>query len=260
MKPLLSVIDLKVQCQTKNGPVQIVNSIGFHINPGEIVGLVGESGSGKSMTALALLNLLGKNTSIQGQVLFEDKNLLDLDEKLMRTVRGKHIGMVFQDPTTSLDPTMCIGQQVAETILEHQNLSKKQAYEKSVSLLSQVGIGEPQKRMEQYPHELSGGMRQRVMIAIALSCDPQLLIADEPTTALDLTIQSQILELIKLRQREKGFSVLWITHDLGVVANMCQRVLVMHNGKIVEDASVVDLFSNPKHPYTQTLLKSSQWT
>lgn len=256
MKHLLEVRNLSVQFTRKQGVLPAVRDINFHIDPGEIVGLVGESGCGKSVTAQTVMRLLDKYTQTQGQIFFENDDLLKLDEQQMQKLRGNRIGMVFQDPAAALDPTMRIGSQITEGLRIHERISKEAINQKSLALLHQVGIGEPHERLRQYPHELSGGMKQRILIAMALACGPQLLIADEPTTALDVTIQLQILNLLKKMQKQNGFSMLFITHDLGVVANICQRVLVMHEGKIVEEGPVKEIFANPKHPYTKTLLNA----
>ncbi|MBA3723134.1 MAG: ABC transporter ATP-binding protein [Parachlamydiaceae bacterium] len=254
-KSLLNVSNLTVHFSTRSGPVKAVTAIDFHINSGEILGIVGESGSGKSVTAQSILKLLPKNGHIiSGDITFDNQQILTKTEREMENIRGKQIGMIFQDPMTALNPTLRIGYQIAEGLIKHEKFNKKKAKEKVLELLEQVGITDPQLRIGQYPHELSGGMRQRIMIAIALACKPRLLIADEPTTALDVTIQAQILELLKQIQCERQFSILLITHDLGVVANICDRVLVMYKGKIVEDAPVDQLFCNPQHPYTKTLL------
>lgn len=257
MNPLLDIKNLNINFKTYQGVIPVIRGVDLHINRKEVVGLVGESGSGKSVTAQSILQLLGKGSEIvSGEMIFEGYNLLSKTEKEMQSIRGKKIGMIFQDPMTALNPTMKIGKQIMEGLLKHGEISKQEAYNRALLLLKQVGIADVEERVNQYPHELSGGMRQRVLIAIALSCEPQLLIADEPTTALDVTIQSQILELLKSLQQERSLSLLIITHDLGVVANICDRVLVMYAGQIVEEAPVDILFSQPKHPYTQALLQS----
>lgn len=254
---LLEVDNLVTQFKTDEGPFNVVDKISFHIGQGETVGLVGESGSGKSITSLSILGLIKPpGRVVQGRIKFQGENLLDKSKKQLRNIRGRDISMIFQEPMTSLNPVLTVGEQIAETVRLHQGLDRKSAKERAVEMLKKVGIPMPETRINQYPHELSGGMRQRVMIAIALSCDPKLLIADEPTTALDVTIQAQILELMKRLNEEVGMGVLLVTHDLGVVAEMCERVLVMYAGKIVEQASAKDLFKEPLHPYTQSLLKS----
>lgn len=258
MKELLKVKNLKTYFFTHEGTVKAVNSIGLKINQGETLGLVGESGCGKSVTALSIMRLIphppGKIVS--GEIYFEGKNLLKLDEKKMRKIRGKKISMIFQEPMTSLDPVFTIGHEIMESIQLHQGLKKKEAREKTIEVLRIVGMPDAEKRINNYPHELSGGMRQRAMIAMALSCNPTLLIADEPTTALDVTIQAQILRLINELKEKFGASVMLITHDLGVIAEMCDYVAVMYAGYIVEYADVDTLFRNPLHPYTKGLNKS----
>ena len=237
---------------------QVLDGISFDIKKGEIVGLVGESGCGKSVTSLSIMQLLkdtpGKITN--GEVIFQGHNLLDASKKEMLDIRGDKMSMIFQEPMSSLNPSMRIDKQMIEGIRLHTPLTKAEARKKAADILSQVGIPDPQRVLKNYPHQLSGGMRQRVMIAMAMSCEPDLLIADEPTTALDVTIQAQILELMKKIQQDKGMSILLITHDLGVVAEMCSRVIVMYAGKIVEEAPVEILFANPTHPYTQGLIAS----
>ena len=239
-------------------PISAVDGVDFEIFPGETLGVVGESGCGKSMTALALTGLLPKPQVrvTSGQVLFEGQDLLKCSESRLRTLRGNRIGMIFQEPMTSLNPLLSIGVQISEALVIHHRLSQSAAASAAVELLARVGIGSPESRARDYPHRLSGGMRQRVMIAMAMACRPSLLIADEPTTALDVTIQSQILELIDELKRETNAAVLLITHNLGVVAQTAQRVMVMYSGKIVEQASVEQLFSNPTHPYTRGLIGS----
>lgn len=238
--------------------MQAVRDLSFSVMQGEAVAVVGESGSGKSVTAKTLMRLIkmppGKITS--GSILFEDQDLLKLTEAEMRKVRGNKIGMVFQDPMTSLNPTLTIGMQIMEGLMLHEGMGKEKAKARALELLHQVGIPNPEARINQYPHQFSGGMRQRVVIAIALACNPSLLIADEPTTALDVTIQAQILRLMKKLQIETKTSIILITHDLGIVAELCDRIFVMYAGEIVESGTTQDIFSNPKHPYTQGLLKS----
>lgn len=256
--PLLEVNNLHTHFFTKSGVVKAVDGIDFSIKPGETLGIVGESGSGKSITAMSILGLIpsppGKIT--EGEVIFKGENLLDKSEKQMRKIRGKEIAMVFQDPMTSLNPVFSVEKQIIETILAHDKLSKRQAKQRALELLQLVGIPDPKKRLKNYPHEFSGGMRQRVMIAIALSCNPSLLIADEPTTALDVTIQAQILELFKKMQAELNMAIVMITHDLGVVAEVCDRVMVMYAGKPVEFTETKNLFDHGKHPYTLGLMNS----
>lgn len=256
--PLLEVNNLHTHFFTKSGVVKAVDGVDFSIQPGETLGIVGESGSGKSITAMSILGLIpsppGKIT--EGEVIFKGENLLHKTEKQMRKIRGKEIAMVFQDPMTSLNPVFTVEKQIIETILAHDKLSKKQAKERALELLQLVGIPDPKKRLKNYPHEFSGGMRQRVMIAMALSCNPSLLIADEPTTALDVTIQAQILELFKKMQTELNMAIVMITHDLGVVAEVCDRVMVMYAGKPVEFTETNNLFAHGKHPYTLGLMNS----
>jgi oligopeptide/dipeptide ABC transporter ATP-binding protein len=256
--PLLEVKNLVTTFHTDEGELRAVDGVAFQIEQGETVGLVGESGCGKSVTSLSILRLIpeppGKIAS--GQILFEGKNLIDLTEREMRSVRGNQISMIFQEPMTSLNPVYDVGDQIVEAIRLHQKKSRKEARERAVDLLALVGIPSPKTNANAYPHELSGGMRQRVMIAMALACEPKLLIADEPTTALDVTIQAQILELLKKLQDQLKMSVLLITHDLGVVAEYTEHVVVMYAGRVVERAPVRDLFARPKHPYTKGLLES----
>ena len=255
---LLEVQDLKTYFKVKAGRVRAVDGVSFAVKPGEKVGVVGESGCGKSVTALSIMRLLPQPAGeyAGGSVLFNDQDLLDLPEKEMRKIRGGKIGMIFQDPMTCLNPTMTIGKQIGEALRIHLKLSKDEALKRAVSLLEQVGIPAAAERVNSYPHQFSGGMRQRVMIAIALACNPKLLIADEPTTALDVTVQAQILELINGVCTEFGTAVILITHDLGVVAGVTDRVVVMYAGKIVETAPTDELFANPRHPYTLGLLAS----
>lgn len=255
---ILEVKDLRTSFFTDEGEVKAVDGVDFTIEKGKSIGIVGESGSGKSITSLSILRLLQEPIGkiVGGEILFKGENLLNKSKKEMMGIRGNNISMIFQEPMTSLNPTLTCGEQIAESIRIHQKLNKKDAWEKAVEMLTLVGIPSPEKRASQYPFELSGGMRQRVMIAIALACNPELLIADEPTTALDVTIQAQILELIKKLQSELGTSLMMITHDLGVVAEMCDKVAVMYCGKVVEYTDVKTLFTNPKHPYTVGLLNS----
>ena len=255
---LLEVKDLKLHFKVKAGSVRAVDGVSFSIKPGEKVGIVGESGCGKSVTALSIMRLIPQPPGIYagGSILFGDQDLLDLPESGMRKVRGGQIGMIFQDPMTCLNPTMTIGKQIAEGLRIHLKLSQDQAIKRAVSLLEQVGIPDAKARINSYPHQFSGGMRQRVMIAISLACNPKLLIADEPTTALDVTVQAQILELISGVCDEFGTAVIIITHDLGVVAGMTDRVVVMYAGKVVETAPTSEIFAHPRHPYTLGLLAS----
>ncbi len=259
MNPLIAICHLHVHFHTYEGIIQAVRGLNFYVNRGEIIGLVGESGSGKSVTAQAILQLLPKDGHIaSGRILFEGEDLVVKRKQEIENIRGKKIGMIFQDPFSSLNPTMRIGQQILEVLVKHEGFSRKAAYQKALQLLDQVGIGDAVQRMHQYPHELSGGMRQRILLAIAIACRPSFIIADEPTTALDVTTQAQILELIKAIRKQQQTSFLLITHDLGVVAHLCDRVLVIYGGQIVETAPVDQLFSNPQHPYTQALLKSKR--
>ena len=254
---LLEVSKLRTSFFTADGVVHAVDNVSFDVRRGEAVALVGESGCGKSVTAMSIMRLVatpGKITA--GSIRFKGRDLASLSEKEMRNVRGNDIAMVFQEPMTSLNPVFKIGAQVAEAIRLHRKVSKKEAWKQAGDMLELVAIPDPHKRLDDYPHQLSGGMRQRVMIAMALSCDPELLIADEPTTALDVTIQAQIMEILEGLQKKLGLAVLLITHDLGVVAEFCERVIVMYTGRIVEEAPVHQLFSNPAHPYTRGLLKS----
>lgn len=255
---LLKIENLNIQFTNPMGPALIaVDNVSLEINQGETIAVVGESGCGKSTLAMSIMGLLPTGSAqINGQILFSDKNLLTIGEAGMQKIRGKKIAMIFQDPMTSLNPYMTVGNQIAEQIIQHTTLSGKEAMAKALDLLIAVGITNPQERINRYPHEFSGGMRQRVMIACALSCEPQLLIADEPTTALDVTIQAQIMELIKNLVRERNMSLLLITHDLGVVGESCQKVAVMYAGQVVEAGNVSEIFNNPKHPYTNALLQS----
>ena len=254
---ILSVKNLQVSFQTFDGKVQAVRGIDFDLKKGETLAIVGESGSGKSVTTRSIMQLLSSNAFIEnGEIIFEQENILEKSESEMQQIRGKKIAMIFQDPMTSLDPTMKVGMQVAESMIKHLKLSKKEALQQAVQLLEQVGIPNAEKRVNDYPHQFSGGQRQRIVIAIALACNPDILIADEPTTALDVTIQAQILELLKDIQQKQGTSIIFITHDLGVVANVADRVAVMYAGKIVEYGLVDEIFYNPRHPYTWGLLCS----
>jgi len=258
MERILEVNDLHVSFHTYAGEVKAVRGVNFHVNRGEAVAIVGESGCGKSVTAQSLMKLIPMPPGQikKGQILFNGQDLVKKSNKEMESIRGKEIGMIFQDPMTSLNPTMTIGNQIMEGLIKHQNMSKAAARERAIELLTIVGIPQPERRVNQYPHEFSGGMRQRAMIAISLACSPKLLIADEPTTALDVTIQAQILDLMKDLQKKMGTSIILITHDLGVVAEMCNRVIVMYAGKVIESGTVDDIFYNPQHPYTKGLLRS----
>jgi oligopeptide transport system ATP-binding protein len=259
---LLEVNDLQVSFRTYIGEIQSVRGVSFNVKKGEVLAIVGESGCGKSVTAQTIMRLNPSPPSVikNGSILFEgNKGVIDvtkLSDRQMEKVRGAEMGMIFQDPMTSLNPTMTVGKQITEGLIKHQNMNKEQAIAKAVDLLKQVGMSNPEGRVKQYPHELSGGMRQRVMIAMALACSPKLLIADEPTTALDVTIQAQIIDVMKNLQSQMGTSIILITHDLGVVAEMAQRVVVMYAGKVAEQGTVDDIFYNPQHPYTWGLLRS----
>jgi len=254
----LDVRNLKVSFSTPQGNFLAVNGINFQLHRGETLALVGESGCGKTVSALSILRLLpeppAKITS--GEIIFKNRNLLSLNAKQMREIRGKEIGMIFQDPMTSLNPVLTIGEQLNETLLRHKSLNKKEALKTSAQLLGKVELPSPEEKLKQYPHQLSGGMRQRVMIAMALACDPKILIADEPTTALDVLIQAQILELLENLKKETGMSMLLITHDLGVVTEIAERIMVMYTGEGVEIGSTRDLLDNPHHPYTKGLISS----
>ncbi len=256
-EPLLEVDGLRTHFFTRDGIVRAVDGVSFSVAPGETLGVVGESGCGKSVTSLSILRLIASPPGrVAGRVLFEGRDLLALTEEEMRAVRGNAISMIFQEPMTSLNPALTVGRQIAESLVLHRGLSRNEAMAKAVEMLRKVRMPEPERRVRQYPHELSGGMRQRVMIAMALACGPKLLIADEPTTALDVTIQAQILELMRELASETGASIVLITHDLGVVAEMAQRVVVMYAGRKVEEAPVDELFARPRHPYTRGLLGS----
>ncbi|MEK5482933.1 ABC transporter ATP-binding protein [Viridibacillus sp. FSL R5-0888] len=257
-KKLLQVEELQTEFTRDKQKTRILHGVNFHINEGEVLGLVGESGCGKSLTSLSIMRLFQGTTGeiTNGNIYFNDSNLVNLSDYEMRKLRGKQMAMIFQDPMTSLNPVMKIGKQLTEPIRVHLKLNKSEAREHAIAMLTKVGIARPDEIVDEYPHQLSGGMRQRVMIAMAMSCNPNLLIADEPTTALDVTIQAQILELMKKLQKDEKMSILLITHDLGVVAEMCDRVVVMYAGKVVEEASVYELFENPKHPYSKGLIAS----
>jgi oligopeptide/dipeptide ABC transporter ATP-binding protein len=253
---VLSLRDFKVEFATPNGPVRAVRGVDFELAPGEIVGVVGESGSGKSVTFLGMLGLLPHSASVSGSARVNQTEMVGASTKTMRGIRGKEVAMIFQDPLSALDPVYRVGDQIVEMIREHQSVSKKSAAATAVDLLGAVGIPQPKERANQYPHEFSGGMRQRVMIAMAIANDPEVLIADEPTTALDVTVQAQILELIDRLRDEMKMAVVMITHDLGVIARVADRVQVMYAGRAVEKTGVDDLFASPTHPYTEGLLRS----
>jgi peptide/nickel transport system ATP-binding protein len=254
---LLEVRGLRTEFATDAGVVRAVDGVSFTLEPGRTLGIVGESGCGKSVTALSIMGLIARPGRIaSGEILFEGEDLLKLPPARMRAVRGDRISMIFQEPMTSLNPVLSVGRQIAECVQLHQKLGRAEAMERAVAMLKLVQIPEAERRAHEYAHQLSGGMRQRVMIALALSCRPELLIADEPTTALDVTIQAQILDLVKRLQRELGMGVIMITHDLGVVAESCDRVVVMYAGRKVEEATVLDLFDRPRHPYTRALMAS----
>lgn len=254
---LLEVKKLSTSFFTYSGEVKAVRAVDFSLNKGEVIGIVGESGSGKSVTSTSIMGLIkSPGKIVNGEILFKGEDLINKSQKEMMSIRGKEIAMIFQDPMTSLNPLYTVGQQMVDVIRKHENLNKKTAREKAVEMLGLVGIPSPEKRINSYPHEFSGGMRQRVMIAMALSCKPDLLIADEPTTALDVTIQAQILDLMKDLKEKTNTSIILITHDLGVVAEICSKVLVMYGGMIMEEGSVRQIFYNPTHPYTKGLLKS----
>ncbi len=256
--PLLSVRDLTTHLHTPGGTVHAVNGVSFEISAGETVGIVGESGSGKSMTMLSMLQLLPSppRKTVQGTVQFENQNLLALSSTQLRKIRGNRIAMIFQDPMTSLNPVLTVGRQLTEALRLHLNLSKTEARARAIELLGQVGIPSAAQRLKNYPHQFSGGMRQRVMIAMGLACRPNLLIADEPTTALDVTIQAQIVELVKQLRRDLNMAVIWMTHDLSLLANLADRILVLYAGQIVESAPLHQLYAAPRHPYTLGLLQS----
>src|SRR6059058_15266 len=257
MSHLLEVKNLATHFPTRAGLVRAVDGVSFYLDRGELLGLVGESGCGKSITALSIMRLVAPPGKIvNGEILFEGRDLLKLSNAEMRDVRGNDVAMIFQDPMTSLNPVYTVGEQIAEALRLHRRLNRRQAREAAVEAMREVSIPDPARRADDYPHQLSGGMRQRVMIAMALACDPKLLIADEPTTALDVTIQAQILELLDGLRKTRELAVLLITHDLGVVAEVADRVAVMYTGRIVEESPVDELFARPKHPYTEGLLRS----
>ncbi len=255
---ILDVANLKTVFKTRDGDVHAVNNVSFYLKPGELLGIVGESGSGKSVTMMSLLKLLPMPPAeIQdGEIEFDGRDIRNISDDDLRQIRGGEIGFIFQDPMTSLNPVFTVGFQIVEPLRVHMGLSKKAAKKRAAELLELVGIPDATARLKDYPHQFSGGMRQRVMIAIALACDPKVLIADEPTTALDVTIQAQIIELIKELRQKLGMAIIWITHDLGVIAEIADRVAVMYAGQIVEHAEVKELFANPQHPYTRALLET----
>ncbi|OCX64628.1 peptide ABC transporter ATP-binding protein [Thioclava sp. SK-1] len=257
-EPALRVDGLKTVFRTRGGAVHAVNSVSFDLYPGELLGVVGESGSGKSVTMMSLIGLLPQPPAEirAGEVMFEGVNLRTCSPEHLRKVRGPGIGFIFQDPMTSLNPVFTVGYQLREPLIKHMGLNKKQAHARAKELLELVGIPDAERRLKDYPHQFSGGMRQRVMIAIALTCDPKVLIADEPTTALDVTIQAQILELVKDLRQKLGMAIVWITHDLGVIAGIADRIMVMYGGQIVEQGPVKEVFRAPAHPYTQALLRT----
>ena len=255
--PLLSLKDLKVSFFNNSGEVKVIRGVSFNLEKGEVLGVVGESGSGKSVTSMSIIKLLkGTGRITDGEIVYKGENLVNKPEKEMMKIRGNDIAMIFQDPMTSLNPVFTVGTQISDVIRRHQGLSKSEAKSKAIEMLRLVGIPSPEERYNNYPHEFSGGMRQRAIIAMALSCEPDLLIADEPTTALDVTIQAQILQLLMELKEKMDTSIILITHDLGVVANTCSRVIVMYGGLIMEEGTVDDIFYNPMHPYTKGLLQS----
>lgn len=255
---VLEVKNLKTHFFTEEGIAKAVDGVSFHLKKGETLGIVGESGCGKSMTSLSILRLIPTPPGkiVDGEILLNNENIIAMDNEQLRKVRGNKISMIFQEPMTSLNPVLTVGEQIAESLRLHQNLSRKEAWRKAVEMLELVGIPAPEKRAKQEPFQLSGGMRQRVMIAMALACNPEVLIADEPTTALDVTIQAQILEILKELQQKLGMSIIFITHDLGVVAEMCDKVAVMYAGQIIEEGSADSIFEGPLHPYTNGLIDS----
>ncbi|XZF74948.1 ABC transporter ATP-binding protein [Bacillus sp. AL-1R] len=258
MNYLLKVNDLHVSFRTNGGEIKAVRGVSFHVDRGEILAIVGESGCGKSVTAQSVMGMIPKTAGSikEGEISFKGKDLINFSKKEYQRIRGSEIGMIFQDPMSALNPTMKIGRQIDEVLIKHKNLSKKEAKQKTIELLQQVGIPDPFNRYSEYPHEFSGGMRQRVVIAMALACDPELIIADEPTTALDVTIQAQILDMLKTIQTKRNTSIILITHDLGVVAEVADRVAVMYAGKVIESGTVNEIFEKPIHPYTLGLLQS----
>ncbi len=258
MEPILEVQNLEVNFHTLDGVVHAVNNVSYSVDPGQTLGIVGESGCGKSVSVLSIMRLIQEPPGKikQGKILFQGEDLLTYSEEQMQKIRGAEIGMVFQDPMTYLNPVLTIGRQISEALVVHKGMTYQEADEITIDLLNVVGIPKPAERIKDYPHQFSGGMRQRVMIAMALSCNPRVLIADEPTTALDVTIQAQIVDLTKSLQESLGMAVVWITHDLGVVAELADKVVVMYAGYVVEEANVFQLYDNPQHPYTNFLLRS----
>ena len=255
---VLSVKNLSVKFFTQNKVVNAVNGINYNLYKGEILGIVGESGSGKSVNVLSITNLIRPPGKIvEGKEMYDNKDILSLSSKELRKIRGKEIANIFQDPMSSLNPVLRIGTQIIESILKHTNINKKNSIKRTIELINNVGIPSAKERYFNYPHQLSGGMRQRIMIAIGLSCDPKILIADEPTTALDVTIQAQIVNLIQELKIQYNMSIIWITHDLGLLAGIADRIIVMYAGRIVEEANIFELYENPKHPYTKALLQST---
>lgn len=253
---LLKVRDLDISFRSTNNPTKVVSCLNFEIKEADVFGLVGESGCGKSLTALSIMGILPRDAFAEGEIIFKGNNLLKLDSRSMRRLRGKELAMVFQEPMTSLNPVLTIGYQVAEVLVAHMGLSKKEAMSKTVELLRAVKIPSPEIRIKEYPHQMSGGMRQRVMIAMAIACNPSLLIADEPTTALDVTIQAQILDLLRSLRQQRNMAILLITHDIGVIAENAKMAAVMYAGRIMEVSQVSNILGNPKHPYTMGLLES----
>ena len=258
IQPILKVNNLKTYFTTDNGIAHAVDDVSFELNAGETLGIVGESGCGKSVTSLSIMKLIDQPPGFfeGGEILFKGENLLEMNDNQMRKIRGNKISMIFQEPMTSLNPVFTVGNQIIEAVHLHQKLDYSNSRKKAIEMLDLVGIPAPDQRIDEYPHQLSGGMRQRIMIAMSLSCNPEILIADEPTTALDVTIQAQILELIQKLQDELNLAVILITHDLGVIAEICKRVIVMYAGQVVEEGSIKGIFKSPKHPYTQGLMKS----
>lgn len=254
--PLLDISDLKTSFKSDYGYLNAVSDFNLTVNPGETVGLVGESGCGKSVTSLSIMRLLPPSAKVEGSIRLEGRELLDMRESEVRKLRGNEVSMIFQEPMTALNPILRVADQISEPLRMHKGLSKRAMYARVLELLAAVGIPRPAQIANEYPHQLSGGMRQRVMIAMAMACEPKLLIADEPTTALDVTVQAQILDLLRKLQQENNMALLLITHDLGVVAEMCERVVVMYAGKVIEEGNVKSLFKHPQHPYTQGLLHS----
>lgn len=257
MPPLLQIENLETTFFTKAGPIKAVDGISYHINKGETLGIVGESGCGKSVTSFSVMQLLSHPGRVTGgRIIFDGMDLVKQSDEAMRRLRGKRVAMIFQEPATALNPVLTVGRQITEQILAHENLTRKQARERAIDLLHKVGIPSPGDRVDQYPHQLSGGMRQRAMIAMAISCNPDLLICDEPTTALDVTIQAQIIDLLLKLQQENGMAMQFITHDLGLIAEVADRVVVMYAGRIVEKARASEIFYKPVHPYTRGLVRS----